>query len=226
VLLGVAGGSAAVHRPNWLSTHRLRGITIFIVLITVLAWGQLMIRLVVSQLGVSNAGRAVRRDDVRDAYMVLAIRGDGNDASLCALTAKLGYAPVLQSDNDIVKVPGNLEQLMQRHLVEPRQYLSRRALLWRTEANLAWQAWRDTGEPKWRERAMDAIVGWLAHDPYGVESHLRAADIAWQAGRIDEARQWYARALELSEKAYLDELSQLTAEGRARAQLRLRSPAP
>lgn len=95
------------------------------------------------------------------------------------------------------------------------------ATLWRAEAQLARHAATTTGNPLYLARALVAAEELLKHDPYGINSHVLAGDIAWEAQRPDLARTFYSRAIELSELAYLDPLKQLTDEQRRRIAERL-----
>jgi len=77
---------------------------------------------------------------------------------------------------------------------------------WTTEARLAEVAFKHTRQPAHLVRAYDAAVGALASAPYDLERTHHAADLAWSLGALlrRQARQLYARLLDLSDQAYLD----------------------
>jgi len=55
----------------------------------------------------------------------------------------------------------------------------------------------------------------LERNPYGLQDHMRYADLLWQMKQQGEARRVYERCLELSEQAYLDPAKQLTSAEKA-----------
>jgi hypothetical protein len=63
-----------------------------------------------------------------------------------------------------------------------------------------------------------ALAAWgqlVARYPYSMQDALAQADLLWRLGRADEARQVYARVLELDRQAYLDPAKQLDDATRA-----------
>ena len=70
------------------------------------------------------------------------------------------------------------------------------------------------------DKAMTAWDQVLSANPYGLQSHLEAADMYWRMGRPDDARGLYQRCLLLDKQAYLDPGKQLNDEDRQRARTR------
>ena len=63
--------------------------------------------------------------------------------------------------------------------------------------------------PDW---AADSARELLRRHPASVRDHLRVADLYWALGRPGDAGRIYARCLELSDRARLDPVRQLSAE--------------
>ncbi|QNN23137.1 O-antigen ligase family protein [Planctomycetales bacterium ZRK34] len=95
------------------------------------------------------------------------------------------------------------------------------AQLWRTEAAIAANVWQQHRRADWLKRAVYAAEHATLYDPFGINTHVIAGDLAYQAGRIDQARALYRKALQLSDQAYLDPNKQLPVDERARLTGRL-----
>jgi len=114
-------------------------------------------------------------------------------------------------------------------LEDARRHGAYLANLWRTEALLSREAFRETGDEAWLSRAVDAAATAIEHDPHGLSAHQLAADLAYRAGRYDQAGRWYRRTLQINEQSYLDPNKQLTDDEVARITRRLElidSPGP
>jgi len=112
------------------------------------------------------------------------------------------------------------------HLAHARRWGADLVALWSVEARLAADRYAANGAPRWRDRALDAAAAMVDRDPFGLTTHVAAADLAWQLDARDRAAAWYAAALELSPQKYLDPLAQLTADERQRIQRRLNTARP
>lgn len=99
------------------------------------------------------------------------------------------------------------------------------AQLWRTEASIAAVIWQQHRRGDWLKRAVYAAEQATLYDPFGIDTHVIAGDLAWEADRRDQARAFYRIALKLSDQAYLDPNKPLPLDERARLQARL-TPAP
>ena len=80
---------------------------------------------------------------------------------------------------------------------------------------------RLTNDPAHRQRAIDARRELARLDPQSVQTHLALADLLWDAGEIEEARDIYRKTLELNGNWHLDELKQLREDEIERIQARI-----
>lgn len=97
---------------------------------------------------------------------------------------------------------------------------SRLAASWMHETNIAQAAFDLTSNPRWLARAADAAAQRTIVDPNGLDSHVRAGDLAHQRGDHERAAEFYRRALKINDRLYLDPKRQLTDEQRARVESR------
>ena len=111
-------------------------------------------------------------------------------------------------------------------LTKAREHGQLTAQLWRTEASIAAVIWQQHRRGDWLKRAVYAAEQATLLDPYGINTHVIAGDLAWQANQFDKARDLYRRALQLSEQSYLDPNKPLPIDERARLQLRIDKAAP
>jgi tetratricopeptide (TPR) repeat protein len=72
--------------------------------------------------------------------------------------------------------------------------------------------WLD--EPEHRRQAIALADQLLERSPFSVNDHRLAANLNWDAGRVQEAKRLYRRCLELDELLWLDPLRQLSAADR------------
>lgn len=127
-----------------------------------------------------------------------------NPDPLLAAIEQLGIAAALDDNFDPLDELRDAAALAQRLLADHPGARSQAA------AARVWEAIAaKTGDPADWDRAIAHRRALADGDPHGVYSHLTLADLLWQAGQRDEAREVYQRVLTLNENWYLDELKQL-----------------
>ena len=177
------------------------------------------IRLTVQQHHLSAAATHYRQDRPDTALSSLLRAWEViPDGSVAADTARL-WAEAIGARRLPGKSSGQFEALLS-FLAEARQTGLIPTQLWRAETLACYDWARRTGQNQWLDRAADTAAAMLKCDPYGLENHVLAADIAWQAGRRKQAGLWYRRALELHDQAYLDPNKQLPGDDLRRVQSR------
>lgn len=124
--------------------------------------------------------------------------------------AALGDAGSLPPDDSLARDAarymyerGRFDDAM-KLLDDARAFGNRPAQMYAAQARLAEAYYRTTRDPKALARALDAAIAGLPYAPYDMDMTQNAADLAWAAGRRDDARRYYTRLLELSDQAYLD----------------------
>lgn len=221
---GEDAGATAGDRSRWLGGAAAGAVVVAAAVVT-LAVGVVPIARQQATLG--EAARQLANNRVPVAAQTLAEArqqrlGDGriahNEARLHAELAERAHAR-----GDAVARNRHLAAAI-RALQDGREH-GELARLWRFEAGLSRRAWQLTGDERWLTHAVEAAEHVLEHDPYSIDAHVRAADLAWQLGEEQDearerARQWYREALRLHELAYLDELRQLQRDDLARVRER------
>jgi hypothetical protein len=64
--------------------------------------------------------------------------------------------------------------------------------------------------------ALSAWTRVVDQNPFSLQDIVRLADLLHEMQRHDAAKQWYERAMMISDQSYLDPAKQLTAEERSR----------
>lgn len=98
--------------------------------------------------------------------------------------------------------------------------LDRTALI-RLRAIVNEQAAEILDEPIRLQTALDDWCRVTTRSPYGLQDHMRLADLQWRLGDFASVGMTYRRCLALSEQAYLDPVRQLSERDRQRIEQRL-----
>ena len=210
VILGTGAAPDESESPQSRFARPLLGWLAVAMTVSVAVWmlWAVAIRLTVQQHHLSAAAEQYRQGrpdtalgSLRRAWEVIP------DGSVAADTARV-WAEAIAARRLPGKPSQQFTQLLS-FLGEARQAGLNPTQLWRAET-LACYDWAGrTRQDQWLDRAADAAGAMLKCDPYGLENHVLAADVAWRTGRRKQAGLWYRRALNLHEQAYLDPNKQL-----------------
>jgi tetratricopeptide (TPR) repeat protein len=211
--LGAIGGDTSASRPHARWQFIAASIAGAAVLIALLIAH--VIPIVQQQSTLAAAADRLRRGDGRAA---LALLEQAN-------TQGPFDARIAQDRARLLAESGRPDQAVEA-LNQARTHGQLIAQLWRTEASIAASIWHQHRRPDWLKRAVYAAEHATLYDPYGIDTHVIAGDLAWEAGQRDQARAFYRAALTHSDHAYLDPNKPLPIDERARLEGRLGGVTP
>jgi hypothetical protein len=180
----------------------------------------LLLPLVRHEAAMARAAQAMRVGDNGDlpaaiAWLRDAQQADPGDPKAWAEEARVALLTGGSPSERLQSIAAALKTLDDGIARNPGSSLLRRVRL-----TLLTERWKITRDPAAGNATLEAAKQWLAKEPKGIAPHVEAADLAWEIGDREQARRWYARALQLSDLSYLDPNKQLAGETLARVKAR------